>query len=512
MTSSAVCALCPAPATVHCPADSANLCASCDLAVHSANTIVHRHVRTVLCRCCAAPTTMQICGLPASTAATPPCICASCMLPLLWPSTGFPATNVGNLVTSVQMSGSCPHSLPAATGSVLPEGLTSGSEQLLHGFLNASSTFSLGNSAAAPPLMTHLPRPAARRGFVTGVGDGLVQAATATQLDDNSPVSVLTTESDAFRSTDFVNQLPREKRPREGLFSVPSQDVLYGSSRPENLIRREEAESYRTCEQQSWQEQQEQQQREHSPLTLSLFPLSADEGASAGGMARRIHTDATDDTSKSRGSCCAVPPLIPVDETQSKRQRVQGASGVDASLAASAFLPFVSEPGTQVKQFDVAATTAGAGLGKRPYEAYEKQQFPSTSAAEAAAAAPGAEPARGKLGKTASARLRHVLLTWQSRLGLQVPTVRALAFHMLQRVLLRLQPTDMAAESLRVLLAACLWVAAKNEENQKNVPKAKAVAAVAKVPVSRLASCEIEVLKMLDWQPQKGFDSETHGF
>ncbi|CAI5532499.1 unnamed protein product [Closterium sp. Naga37s-1] len=415
MSPPAVCALCPAPATVHCPADSANLCASCDLAVHSANTIVHRHVRTVLCRCCAAPTTVQICGLPASTAATPPCICASCMMPLLWPSTGFPATNAGNLVTSAQTSGPCPQSLAAATGSLLPEGLTSGSERLLQGFLNASSSFSLGNSAAAaPPLMTHLPRPA---GFVTGVREG--------------------------------------------------------------LIRQEEAESYRACEQ-----QQQQQQREHSPLTLSLFPLSADEGSSAGKMARRIHTDVTDD---SRVSCCAVPPLIPVDEPQSKRQRVQAGSGVDALLAASAFLPFVRPLCTGFKQSDGAATVVGMGLGKRPYEACEKQQFPSTAEATGAAA-PGAEPARGKLGKTASARLRHVLLTWQSRLGLQVPTVRALAFHMLQRVLLRLQPTDMAAESLRVLLAACLWVAAKNEENQKSVPKAKAVAAVAKVPVSRLAA------------------------
>ncbi|CAI7787234.1 unnamed protein product [Closterium sp. NIES-54] len=495
---SAVCALCPAPATVHCPADSANLCASCDLAVHSANTIVHRHVRTVLCRCCAAPTTVQICGLPA-TAATPLCICASCMMPLLWPSAEFPATNAGNLVTNSQTSGPCPQSLAAATGSRLPEGLTSGSEQLLQGFLNASSTFSLGNSAAAPPIMTHLPRPA---GFVTGVGGGLVQAATAMQLDDNSPISVLTSESDAFRSTDFVNQQPRKKMPQEGLFHrVPSQDMFPGSFRPEGLIRQEEAESYRACEQQ-------QQQREHSPLTLSLFPLSADEGASAAGMARRIHTDVTDD---SRVSCCAIPPLIPVDEPQSKRQRVQAGSGVGASRAASAFVPFVSETCTQVKQFDGAATMVGTGLGKRPYEACEKLQFSSTAEATGAAA-PGAEPARGKLGKTASARLRHVLLTWQSRLGLQVPTVRALAFHMLQRVLLRLQPTDMAAESLRVLLAACLWVAAKNEENQKSVPKAKAVAAVAKVPVSRLAACEIEVLKMLDWQPQKGFNSETHGF
>ncbi|CAI6004665.1 unnamed protein product [Closterium sp. NIES-64] len=477
MASSAVCALCPAPATVHCPADSANLCASCDLTVHSANTIVHRHVRTVLCRCCAAPTTVQICGLPASTAATPPCICASCMMPLLWPSTGFPGTNAGNLVTNSQTSGPCPQSLAAATGSLLPEGLTSGSERLLQGFLNASSTFSLGNTAAAPPLMTHLPRPA---GFVTGVRGGLVQAATVTQLDDNSPISVLTTESDVFRSTDFVNQQPREKMPQEGLFHrVPSQDMFPGSFRPEGLIRLEEAESYRACEQ-----QQQQEQREHSPLTLSLFPLSADERSSAGGMARRIHTDVTDD---SRVSCCAVPPLIPVDEPQRKRQRVQAGSGVGASRAASAFVPFVSETCTQVKQFDGASTMDGTGLGKRPYDACEKQRFPSTAEATGAAA-PGAEPARGKLGKTASARLRHVLLTWQSRLGLQVPTVRALAFHMLQRVLLRLQPTDMAAESLRVLLAACLWVAAKNEENQKCVPKAKAVAAVAKVPVSRLAS------------------------
>ncbi|CAI5939075.1 unnamed protein product [Closterium sp. NIES-64] len=291
MASSAVCALCPAPATVHCPADSANLCASCDLTVHSANTIVHRHVRTVLCRCCAAPTTVQICGLPASTAATPPCICASCMMPLLWPSTGF------------------------------------------------------------------LER---------------TRAATVTQLDDNSPISVLTTESDVFRSTDFVNQQPREKMPQEGLFHrVPSQDMFPGSFRPEGLIRLEEAESYRACEQ-----QQQQEQREHSPLTLSLFPLSADERSSAGGMARRIHTDVTDD---SRVSCCAVPPLIPVDEPQRKRQRVQAGSGVGASRAASAFVPFVSETCTQVKQFDGASTMDGTGLGKRPYDACEKQRFPSTA-------------------------------------------------------------------------------------------------------------------------------------
>ncbi|GAQ82203.1 C2H2 zinc finger protein [Klebsormidium nitens] len=56
------CELCPKAARVFCDADSAYLCSACDVRVHTANFLVSRHVRTLLCIDCQGETTWRACG------------------------------------------------------------------------------------------------------------------------------------------------------------------------------------------------------------------------------------------------------------------------------------------------------------------------------------------------------------------------------------------------------------------------------------------------------------------
>ncbi|KAL3693538.1 hypothetical protein R1sor_007189 [Riccia sorocarpa] len=56
------CELCADRATVYCPADDANVCWSCDAKVHSANFLVARHSRSVLCSKCCEPTDCRTSG------------------------------------------------------------------------------------------------------------------------------------------------------------------------------------------------------------------------------------------------------------------------------------------------------------------------------------------------------------------------------------------------------------------------------------------------------------------
>lgn len=50
------CELCKGAARVLCESDQARLCWSCDAKVHSANFLVARHVRSLLCHSCHSPT------------------------------------------------------------------------------------------------------------------------------------------------------------------------------------------------------------------------------------------------------------------------------------------------------------------------------------------------------------------------------------------------------------------------------------------------------------------------
>lgn len=69
------CELCGRTAALRCSADDAELCWICDAEVHSANYLVARHLRLVLCSCCSAETECQ-------TSGTSPCPlsrrCGSC--------------------------------------------------------------------------------------------------------------------------------------------------------------------------------------------------------------------------------------------------------------------------------------------------------------------------------------------------------------------------------------------------------------------------------------------------
>ncbi|KAL8497394.1 hypothetical protein ACS0TY_020911 [Phlomoides rotata] len=50
-----VCELCKSMSRIHCESDQASLCWDCDAKVHSANFLVARHFRNLLCRVCRSP-------------------------------------------------------------------------------------------------------------------------------------------------------------------------------------------------------------------------------------------------------------------------------------------------------------------------------------------------------------------------------------------------------------------------------------------------------------------------
>ncbi|CAH9116473.1 unnamed protein product [Cuscuta europaea] len=61
------CELCESAASLYCKADDAFLCRKCDRLVHSANFLVRRHVRCLLCTVCRGLT--QLCLIGTSTQA-----------------------------------------------------------------------------------------------------------------------------------------------------------------------------------------------------------------------------------------------------------------------------------------------------------------------------------------------------------------------------------------------------------------------------------------------------------
>ncbi|XP_060211459.1 putative zinc finger protein CONSTANS-LIKE 11 [Lycium barbarum] len=56
------CELCNGLARIYCESDQANLCWECDMKVHSANFLVAKHSRSLLCHVCQAPTAWSATG------------------------------------------------------------------------------------------------------------------------------------------------------------------------------------------------------------------------------------------------------------------------------------------------------------------------------------------------------------------------------------------------------------------------------------------------------------------
>ncbi|KAI3828263.1 hypothetical protein L1987_02361 [Smallanthus sonchifolius] len=70
------CELCSHIARVCCQSDNASLCYVCDQNVHSANFLVAKHSRTLLCHKCQSPTPWTASGLHLGHAAT---VCVDCL-------------------------------------------------------------------------------------------------------------------------------------------------------------------------------------------------------------------------------------------------------------------------------------------------------------------------------------------------------------------------------------------------------------------------------------------------
>lgn len=70
------CELCKEIARTYCESDRASLCWSCDAKVHSANFLVARHSRSVLCHACQSPTPWIASGAELSVAVA---ACQSCV-------------------------------------------------------------------------------------------------------------------------------------------------------------------------------------------------------------------------------------------------------------------------------------------------------------------------------------------------------------------------------------------------------------------------------------------------
>ncbi|CAK8536523.1 unnamed protein product [Lathyrus sativus] len=69
------CELCKLPARTFCESDQASLCWDCDSKIHSANFLVARHVRTLLCHRCQSPTPWKASGARLSNALS---LCETC--------------------------------------------------------------------------------------------------------------------------------------------------------------------------------------------------------------------------------------------------------------------------------------------------------------------------------------------------------------------------------------------------------------------------------------------------
>ncbi|KAL1560746.1 Zinc finger protein [Salvia divinorum] len=72
------CELCKQAARIHCESDQAILCWDCDAKVHSANFLVARHSRNLLCRICHLPTSWSSAGSKLSPTYSTCRKCADC--------------------------------------------------------------------------------------------------------------------------------------------------------------------------------------------------------------------------------------------------------------------------------------------------------------------------------------------------------------------------------------------------------------------------------------------------
>ncbi|CAI5975099.1 unnamed protein product [Closterium sp. NIES-65] len=405
------------PAALRCDADSAFLCATCDAAVHSANFIVLRHSRHLLCALCSSPTSWEAPSpfhQPAAAAQTQ-VLCDSCL------AVGAVSGITGNAVfhTPCAMSASM-------AASLLP----------LHTYAAALSSSAF---VPSPPLNVAPESQSLAKRHKANMEDLLAFSrypphAKLSQMQSQQqqlPSLLLAGATLSQNSLGTANQ---------GQHHCPLSSSSSSSSPPE---------------------------------TLQLFPTATpSEGATE--------------------SAVVTPSLTNGTLSQQQPALAHACAVADAA----GVVPDLNESLCNENQ-----TVPDAATGKRQRQ--EEQVAGETQNVLGGSCADG--QGRNVLGQLAAARLKRVLSSWYARLALRGPHVSDLAFHIFQKVLRKLQPGRVAADSLRVTLAACMWTAAKLDDNQKTLPRASDVAAVARAPAKRLQAAELEVMKLVDWRPLEGF-------
>lgn len=94
----------------------------------------------------------------------------------------------------------------------------------------------------------------------------------------------------------------------------------------------------------------------------------------------------------------------------------------------------------------------------------------------------------------------RILAKWHWDLHLSSPGTVPLSMHLFQRVTCALYPATLSEEGTRIILAVCLWLAAKLDSAQISVPKASEVASTTCVSLRNLVMTEIQLLELLDWR------------
>ncbi|CAI5464921.1 unnamed protein product [Closterium sp. Yama58-4] len=444
------CALCPSPAAVHCAADGAHLCVKCDQAVHVANALVMKHPRALLCCSCHQPTDVQFLGFP--TALTLPLVfCHGCR------SSGFAAAGllthatVGSAAADVSLS----HVASARLLDVCHAGLYSAG--LVDGgrgwSVAARDSYAYGNQ-----LGPGMHRIDSNCSGDSGGPDGASPASGVT-TECCEPVGV--TRGNSYEQLSQLQQTTVLHQPAMLLASQQHQNRPHPQHQP--AIQSEPL-------------------KQEGATILQLFPQIRE----VAGLRGNGRSEAT------RVADAAQEPSL-------KRRRAENGSDccVTRGEVAEAANVNIRSAATTGGDTDVAPLRVDR---KRSFPELQHQQPPQPRQLLPAPTSDG--PA---LGQTAAARLKRVLLSWCTRLHLPSSSAQALAFHMLQRILRKLRPTDVAADALRVVLATCLWVAIKAQESQDAVPRASQLAAVARITADSLVGMEIQVLKLLDWRPLEGF-------
>ncbi|CAI7745339.1 unnamed protein product [Closterium sp. NIES-54] len=454
---STTCALCPSPAAVHCAADGAHLCVACDQAVHVANALVMKHLRALLCCSCNQPTHVQFLGFP--TALTLPLVlCHGCR------STGFavagPQTHVtvGSAAADVSLS----HVAGARFLDICHAGFCPAE---LVGDGRGWSVVARDSHEINSQLSLGMHRIESHCSGDSGGPDGASPASGVT-TECCEPLGVASGNSHDMQSM-FREQLSQLQRS-----TILHQPVIHFTS----------------------QKHQSRPHPQHQPETQSE-PLQQ-EGATVLQLFPQIP-----EVAGLRGNGTSEEPRVAdaAQEPSLKRRRTDNGSECCVTRGEAAEAANGNVHGAATTGADTNATSL-RGDRKRSLPELQQQQPSQPRQLQPAPTSDG--PA---LGQTAAARLKRVLHSWCTRLHLASSSAEALAFHMLQRILRKLRPTDVAADALRVVLATCLWVAIKGQESQDAVPRASQLAAVARITADSLVGMEIQVLKLLEWRPLEGF-------